>query len=315
MADTTQYICWGINQRCRFRDFDDYRDPHKSFDKLRRWKSVLKLSREDIKYGDFYIASHLYSSICPVNEKGEQLLIPDSAVIVSAEEEARVDELQKVCRDCSVNPNINDIGGCLGHCELSPISFFEEFIQRAIVKYDIDVERYFTRTTPQWYGLWMRPLKGEAILQLIRIVREIVESPGVVDSDDLNSFIRALQKAYKSGTELDFYVAPPGHFDFGFLTTFEHCPQCKAVTAEDKVWRSYSYPENYRCRVCGHIYNPNLTGSEVECGLDGIFGVSIADHLGKKRYLEFIKEYFQDKIDADAMDRLIDALSGQYFGT
>jgi hypothetical protein len=55
-------------------------------------------------------------------------------------------------------------------------------------------------------------------------------------------------------------LTPPGHIDLGWVTTFVHCPRCKAEGAVERWQQTYS-DDSIECRVCGHLYSPAATYS------------------------------------------------------
>src|SRR5262249_22204504 len=50
-------------------------------------------------------------------------------------------------------------------------------------------------------------------------------------------------------------LAPPGHTDFGFITTFAHCPRCRKEGGKRWVEKT-RMSEREKCSACGYVYAP-----------------------------------------------------------
>lgn len=203
---------------------------------------------------------------CPFRSFDNCLTLLESYHHLQELKERAFDDMQAICKSCSFNPNIDEPAGCVGLCHFPFDDSIEDNIQRVIRKYNVDIAKYFPLTSPQWYGFWIRPAKGDSILHLLRFLKEILKEVG---EDSLiykyvSPLIAGLQRAYQTDCSVSFYLSPPGHAGLGAVTTFKHCPRCKAETDEERRWQDYQYPEEFRCRVCGNIYNPNLTGAVEE---------------------------------------------------
>ena len=78
--------------------------------------------------------------------------------------------------------------------------------------------------------------------------------------EHIEDFTRALAESAKTSEPLHVELTPPGHVDFGWVTTFVHCPRCKAEGPVER-WQQ-TYPEEpLDCPVCGFSYQPALTHS------------------------------------------------------
>jgi hypothetical protein len=64
----------------------------------------------------------------------------------------------------------------------------------------------------------------------VRIVIGSAEAARLVPSyrEHVDEFTRALAKSAETGEPLRVELTPPGHVDFGWVTTFVHRPRCKA---------------------------------------------------------------------------------------
>ena len=86
--------------------------------------------------------------------------------------------------------------------------------------------------------------------------KELVVVDGAEQS--LRQLVGAADLA-SSSPDLKLYVwlAPPGHTDFGFATTFPHCPTCKAIADQPGFGRPPGPIQT--CRVCDSNYNQRET--------------------------------------------------------
>ena len=122
----------------------------------------------------------------------------------------------------------------------------------------------FHMTAPLWYGLWISdPLTATQCSLLHDLLTEAVRIAQASASTSKTS--RGLAESAKTSEPLHVELTPPGHVDFGWVTTFVHCPRCKAEGPVER-WQE-TYPEEpLDCPVCGFSYQPALTHSS-ECGL------------------------------------------------
>jgi Zn ribbon nucleic-acid-binding protein len=118
----------------------------------------------------------------------------------------------------------------------------------------------FHMTEPIWYGLWISGTLTTTQCSLLHDV--LTEAVRIAPSyrDHIEEFIRALAKSAETGERLHVELTPPGHVDFGWLTTFVHCPRCKAEGPVERWQQTYS-EEPLDCPVCGFSYQPALTHS------------------------------------------------------
>ncbi len=118
----------------------------------------------------------------------------------------------------------------------------------------------FQVTDPLWYGFWIDSLLSrEQCSVLYAILADAVAAEPTYD-DYLHEFLIALDRARSSNTRLFVRLDPPGHIDCGCITTFVHCPRCKAE-GPLKRWQSTYPSEPIACPVCGQSYSPAATFS------------------------------------------------------
>src|SRR3569833_655972 len=136
----------------------------------------------------------------------------------------------------------------------------------------------YRQTDPVYYGWFIEsPLTVEQVELLRTLVVDIIatspDNPYDYGLVPLKSAL-TVAAAVPSAT-LTVQMSRPGHADFGMVTIYCHCPQCKAPTAglqpwPDRRWRKANpdvdsaehYPtEPVDCTVCGFRYSPASTYS------------------------------------------------------
>ena len=164
-----------------------------------------------------------------------------------------------------------------------------QLLQEIVVDQDLQLslQTNFEITQPMWFGLWIRsPLNksqcsllhglllemGEQIMETIIAeleqkhrenpdkftTSEVMEYKQTYDEDHRNllEFLSALKIAITHDIPMHVALTPSGHADFGFLTTWPHCPRCKADSPLNK-WDE----KECVCATCGNIYFPMETTS------------------------------------------------------
>ena len=135
------------------------------------------------------------------------------------------------------------------------------------------VREAFQITDPLWYGFWIDSPLSQTQCQILSIL--FIDLISVVPRyrDQFEAFIDALSRSVETAEQLHVELTPPGHVDMGWITTFVHCPRCKA-DGPFKRWQE-SYPtEPINCPTCGALYSPAATHSmkrdyfaqTIECG-------------------------------------------------
>ena len=138
----------------------------------------------------------------------------------------------------------------------------------------------FPRTTPRWFGLWIDiPLKRsqcEDLLHLTRVWLDAMTPETPQDEqNNIRSFRAALEVSLESSIPLHASYGSPGHTDFGYLTTFPHCPRCHAGTRHSPWWPGGPIA----CAVCGHRFVMRETASTETLEDDDLSGIDRGDLL------------------------------------
>jgi hypothetical protein len=118
----------------------------------------------------------------------------------------------------------------------------------------------FQVTRPLWNGFWIdSPLNRQQCLFLHELLAKVDEEMPR-NRDRLQEFLAALDHAIKTGEPLNVSLAPPGHVDLGWSTTFVHCPRCKAEGPVER-WQHRYTDVPITCPTCGCSYSPAATYS------------------------------------------------------
>jgi len=118
----------------------------------------------------------------------------------------------------------------------------------------------FQLTDPLWYGLWIdNPLNQQQTSLLHVLFLDVVAAVPRYQTY-LSDFLEVLARASTTGEPLSVELAPPGHIDMGWVTTFVHCPRCKAEGLVER-WQESDPTEAIQCPVCEHWYSPAATQS------------------------------------------------------
>jgi hypothetical protein len=153
--------------------------------------------------------------------------------------------------------------GAAGHLYLPPgrerpNDVLWESIDRTGI--EAELKSAFRITDPLWYGLWMdSPLTPIQSRVLHTMFSDVVASVPRYASY-LQAFLQAVKVAADTSKQLAVELSPPGHVDMGWITTFVHCPQCKAEGPVER-WQETYPAAPIECPVCGHSYPPAETYS------------------------------------------------------
>ena len=311
MADTLQAVTWTLAQSCALRrDGPAVTDPVGAIMCVRGAQLYSRYRRRREHgfgiFGDVCVTSHTSATV-PAGVEPPHAAYPCGGFVIRDEFAplGGADRLVAMCASCPANTSGDDPAGCAGSFYESPGSAqLQRRLERIIARHRLRREfaDYFLPTTPLWYGLWARsPLCLESVMLLRILIRdwcdvERAEDEADADApyrqhhfDDLRAFVRAAGLAQRHGLDLHVRLAPPGHTDLGYVTTFPHCPVCKAM-ADVQRWQRQYPKELHRCRACGHEYSPAETASSVRD--DEPWGdPDLRETLGGERFVELAKRY------------------------
>jgi hypothetical protein len=151
-------------------------------------------------------------------------------------------------------------------------------------------------TNPLWYGLWAkRELESAAQLVLLRLFEAMMVwgqsgEKGAPNSEELagfSEFIGGIRKAQAQAMPLNIELLPPGRQVLDLVTTFPHCPACRA-SACDQVWQRHYPVALQACSVCETSFSPTETVGTVRVSDRG---EALYERLGSDQFRELVVTY------------------------
>ena len=278
MADTIQVVLWALGQKCPLRQGTDWEKPAMAIRTLADCRTYSRLRRRDGRgfgvFRDVCVTS--VTSALP-GDKNSRYDYPCSGFILSSQFSSigGLQSLHRLCGDCPANGDVGGIAGCVGSLYQALYSKeLQEQLDRLIDRLGLEskLDSVFPQTRLQWFRFWIHspiPVEGVTLLhQLLEAVHEEderqLQSSGKIDcrgqQQDLNAFVKALERSMNAQIPLHVSLAPPGHTDLGWDTTFSHCPRCKAEAPVPRWKRKYRN-EEISCEICGAKFSPAKTCS------------------------------------------------------
>jgi hypothetical protein len=250
MSDTLQYLSWHLEYACAFRRGAAVTDLLAARAATGELHAIDGAAARGDLYGDICVQGTSYSraGVAPVGFR-----IGETVNAVGGLTAAR-----EICGQCpanALNPTPGGMAGCCGVLEIEPTQSVEDQLRSALLTSGLrrSFANVFLETRPLWYGLWVSSPLSPAQLEMMGKVLTPAMGEGVVQ------FLSACDVAVEHGIRLHVRMSPPGHVDFGFHTTFPHCPRCKMGNGEE--WKSPYSSEVITCEACGFRYVPAETAA------------------------------------------------------
>jgi len=276
MADTGQIASWSLERPCPLRTGADWFLPVSTRQQLGRLRSVASSLSNGREFEEIIITGYSVPDFDDVldgvwDHSPKSTWVPVSGFRAGSaiRPYTDVEQIVEICRNCEANCASSQplkIVGCFGWVD-TPVSWerVEPLLQRVLRDRNLSerLDRLFVRTKPLWWGFWIdsplnRP-QAELLLELFETAFSDVASEQMND-EGMSGFLAALKASIDWQIPLHVAMSPPGHTDLGYITTFAHCPRCKAE-ARLKRWTG-SYPKTpYKCHVCSHVYIPRDTAA------------------------------------------------------
>jgi hypothetical protein len=287
MANTIQAVLWALGKQCALRQQPDWEKPGTALKTLSYCRTYSQLRKcEDRGYGVF--GDVCVTGVTPASlDKGSYYVYPASGFVLSSQFAplGGLLLLHQLCANCPANLDAGGIAGCVGGFSFP----FRQWLYSQESQKELDdvinrlgigarLDSIFPQTRLHWFRFWIHspiPPEGAALLrQLFQAIRDDdAQKPGTSANPDsgqrvsLGLFIAALDRSLKSNIPLHVHLGPPGHTDFGYCTTFPHCPRCKAAAPGER-WKR-KYPDNeIACEICGTSFSPAKTYSSEHDDLD-----------------------------------------------
>lgn len=226
MSDTLQFVDWHLRQACPFRQGEAVDEFVNAIHATSQLRLIDDMSGAGEVYGDVVVTSVSYSREGWWPSGGFRV----SDAVAPAGDLAAA---RRTCGGCPANAfPVPKMAGCCGSLPVDADDPEVEAALRAAIDGGLAGEfaAAFVRTDPLWYGLWISDPLTPAQLRLLPRLLQNVPTP--TGGAELEQFRRACSLALEHGIELRVHMPPPGHVDFGFDTTFPHCPRCKRGTGE-----------------------------------------------------------------------------------
>jgi hypothetical protein len=247
MADTLQCVNWHLRYECPFRKGEAVDDQIAAYEATNKLRQIDDAAVRGDVFGDICLTSTVYfqGNTTP----GSGFRISDAVAPAGDLAAARA-----ACRHCPANAlPPGKMAGCCGYLLLEPEDTRVESALRDSINtrgFERQFRDNFVATKPLWYGLWISSPLTRPQLELLRAILRPLQP---MARDDLPQFLRACELSLTYDIPLKAHLCSPGHTDFGYLTTFPHCPRCKK--GHGGRWTEHS-PKPTNCTACGHSYVP-----------------------------------------------------------
>ena len=255
MADTLQSVSWHLRQACPFRQGEAVDVWWPAYQATWRLRAIDDAAARGDVFGDVVVTSVSYSREGKAPSGGFRV----SEAVAPA---GGLAEARQACGGCPANafgPTSDRMAGCCGSVFLHPNDpEVEAALRSAIARHRLEAAYAgaFPKTSPLWYGLWIAsPLSHAQLAILGTVLPELPEG----NLPHMAQLRHACELAIRHQIPLHARLAPPGHTDFGFNTTFAHCPRCKMGSGER--WQKQYSTNLTTCRCCGQSYVPAETAS------------------------------------------------------
>lgn len=172
----------------------------------------------------------------------------------------------------------------------------------------IRINNSFHNTHPLWYGLWMQsPLSPQQCDILCTVFVQLIKNIPQYEQS-VSEFLAALELG-ATGQVVHVGLPAPMHVDMGLVTTFVHCPRCKAEGPFER-WKSEYPSEPIVCPVCSFSYSPATTHSYERDGGVRMIVCDSCDAQFRPRELKNAEREIVEQIDFQ--QQMVDELEWLY---
>jgi hypothetical protein len=298
MADTLPIVHWALEMCCGLRAGENAclpRDTSATLSLARELSNALSATEGKVRVvGDVFVFGWTQAVVPGDPAKRRWRDYPSSGSVISRtfeDVEGGLNGIGKMCGACVANLTPGQLAGCEGFISQWPSS--RDLDQRLVeiisrIELSRSMATAFLQTKPIWYGLWARsPIPQKSLPVLKTLMTELLRAASQRERDEFNLFIKAIDLALSRHLNLHVKLSSPGHTDFGVLTTFPHCPFCKAEANVDRWQRKYP-TELQTCEVCGTRFSPAETASVKRDHYDRD---DLREILGPERFGQFAVEF------------------------
>ncbi len=299
MSDTIPGVKWSLAMNCPLRQDDE--KSKRVFDLARSYSGCLTESSGTFGICEGICVNGTTCSFIGNSFKTTVYYLPRDGFDVEGEFAGLggVEGLHQLCGNCPANAALDGVAGCADFFQTpNGAHELDEELQRLAAGLGLEaaIKEVFPATDLMWYGFWIEsPLSREALKLLQPLLEALLAessagSFSLRDADGLNQFVRAIERALYFSLELHVEMMPPGHVDFGWRTTFSHCPRCKAG-APVAPWTEVA-SDWVSCGMCGHEFDPEATYSMESMEATAFRKPSdLRETMGDERYRPFANAY------------------------
>jgi hypothetical protein len=323
MADIEQRVIWSLDQACELRSEASSSRP---FDVETILNPVVQYERalRDGGEGCELVGDILVTSTRSLNDPfqlgaARSLGYPRAgwSVVEAFEKYGGPEGLFHCCGGCPANVSGHRLAGCKGSFYFDPDSVpLNEFLVATVGRLGLG-ESYrecFRMTNPLWYGLWInRELDSAAQVVLLHLFEALVawgQSKGKAAPNGevhagFSEFVGGIRKAQSQSIPLKVELLPPGRQVLDLVTTFPHCPACRA-SACDQVWQRHYPVALQACSACETSFSPAETVGALRVSDRG---EALYDRLGSDQFRELVVTYLIRRgCPADETLTLVDSI-------
>lgn len=250
-------VHWALERACPVRQGADWMLPgatRRELGRLQSWNTARREGR--------FVAGFCVTAWSP--REGVDIPVAGYALSPEVEKHGGLPEVQRTCRNCEANLSQDpseDVAGCFGVIRCYPRSDETETRLWGIIRdtpLADQLHACFQVTTPLWFGLWA---DSPLLRRQCEFLEKVLPAIGLHGDDDMEQFLRALERAVRWGLPMHVEMSPEGETELGWYTVLSHCPRCKTQCGGVPRWAEKLENGFHVCTVCGCGYNPADTHS------------------------------------------------------
>ena len=305
MADTLQAVSWMLEQSCPLRGAHEW-----SNELLARARTYGRyIARPNDSFG-------LHDGICVTAKqyapKTDLLLPVDGFDFAPTFAPLSGEGLERMCAACPAHAAAIAVVGCTGHLYLFPnATQLDDNLREVAADLGLTeaIEREFLPTRLLWFGFWIESPLSRGAMEILRpLINEFALRLNETERERANLFdlVRALDAALENDLNLHIQFFPPGHTDFGWHTTFAHCPRCKAGAPLPRWQETTS--QNMECEMCGFDFDPAATAKMETMERENREETNLLKNMGAERYRNFANGYLIERgASVEAAQQAVDS--------
>ncbi len=296
LGRTPEFIRWALAHECALRDFPKWKDPNRTERHLRAIRVYQNAVKQDRVFDGVAVES-IESDVVIVDE------VLGFRVHDVFEFYGNPESVANTCQSCPANAlqQIDSSAwvGCYGLMPVSDIVLpdlvetvpqgsidlrivLEEVLRQNSILAD-QIHQAFSKTTPNWYGLWISriPSRKQRKIQL-EVVEAILELVPCPVTPPWEVFRRGLRLSVEKDIPLHVQLVPEAETDGVYWFVDSHCGRCGAISHTQTHTGT-------QCLVCKNEGRPRERQRRFVRGKRPYWKIS--RFLGAGRTREFLKEF------------------------